>query len=401
MKLSRSPAFLFAVPALVAGCAVLASPENTESAVDGTAYQSAYRTEDDLRIMTMNTKSIANSAPACAAGLARQPEPQEAPDVELLSRGDLIEVSVGADKTFSGRYEVSRDGALKLPHLQAIPAQGRSVEALENDLSKELAVEGYYRIAPSVSIRVADFAPARVNVAGAVFQPGGYTVGGEVKQEKDAARADALGGNSEGRSLSTALRAAGGVRPDADLSRVVIRRDGERMVIDVRPAIEGRSFPDMMLISGDEVEVPSLACFLEALVAPTAITTPGVLVFMSNLTQPANSNSQAAISRDTRELPYGTRFVQAVFGMNCVGGTQTTNADRSAVLFSRNPISGESIVIERRIEDLLRRADRDEFDPFIMPGDAIACYDSAVTNITEIARAMVGVIGAPLALLAL
>lgn len=398
MKPNRSLVALLAVPALVAGCAVMASPDNRESVAEGTAYQSAYRAEDDLRIMAMNTKSIANSAPACAGRAHNDPSPTNASDVELLSRGDLVEVSIGADKTFSGRYEVSRDGALKLPHLHAIPAQGRSVEALELDLSKELAIEGYYKVAPDVSIRVADFAPARVNVAGAVFQPGGYTVGGDGKQEQDTERAAALGANGEGRSLSTALRAAGGVRPDADLSRVVIRREGQRIVVDVRPAIEGRSFPDVMLISGDEIEVPSLACFLEALVAPTAITTPGVLVFMSNLTQPAAST---VISRETRELPYGTRFVQAVFGMGCVGGTQVTNADRSAVLFSRNPITGESIVIERRLEELLRRADRDEFDPFIMPGDAIACYDSTIVNITEVARVVVGVVGAPLALLAL
>ena len=43
-------------------------------------------------------------------------------------------------------------------------------------------------------------------------------------------------------------------------------------------------------------------------------------------------------------------------------------------------------MIERDIENLLRRADRDDYDPYLLPGDALACYDSTVTNITEIAR---------------
>ena len=52
-----------------------------------------------------------------------------------------------------------------------------------------------------------------------------------------------------------------------------------------------------------------------------------------------------------------------------------------------------SAVIERDIENLLRRADRDDYDPYLLPGDALACYDSSVTNITEIGRVL-GIIGA-------
>ena len=104
---------------------------------------------------------------------------------------------------------------------------------------------------------------------------------------------------------------------------------------------------------------------------------------MSNLAVPASSNAQSAISKDTVELRYGTRFLQAVFSLNCVGGARLTNSNRSAVLFTRNPITGQSIVIERNLEELLRRGDRDDFDPYLMPGDALACYDSSVINITR------------------
>jgi len=58
-------------------------------------------------------------------------------------------------------------------------------------------------------------------------------------------------------------------------------------------------------------------------------------------------------------------------------------SDRRAVLISRNPITGHSVVIERDIEKLVRGADRDTYDPYLMPGDAIACYDSRWTNLTE------------------
>lgn len=60
------------------------------------------------------------------------------------------------------------------------------------------------------------------------------------------------------------------------------------------------------------------------------------------------------------------------------------NAGRSAVLISRNPVNGQSIVIQRSIEQLVRAPNRDAMDPYLMPGDAIACYDSAAMNLRDI-----------------
>jgi hypothetical protein len=87
-----------------------------------------------------------------------------------------------------------------------------------------------------------------------------------------------------------------------------------------------------------------------------------------------------------------------VFGLNCTGGSKLTNANRRAVLFSRNPMTGESIVIDRSIEEILRRADRDEFNPYILPEDALACYDSSVVSLRNLAAAL-GVAAATVAVL--
>ncbi|RYH00545.1 polysaccharide biosynthesis protein, partial [Salipiger sp. IMCC34102] len=56
-------------------------------------------------------------------------------------------------------------------------------------------------------------------------------------------------------------------------------------------------------------------------------------------------------------------------------------------------VTGVWAVIERDIEDLVRRADRDDYDPYLLPGDALACYDSTVTNVAEIGR-IFGILGA-------
>ena len=50
---------------------------------------------------------------------------------------------------------------------------------------------------------------------------------------------------------------------------------------------------------------------------------------------------------------------------------------------TRDPTTQVSTVIERSIENQLRRPDRDDYDPYLLPGDGIACYDSSVTNLTQ------------------
>jgi polysaccharide export outer membrane protein len=378
---------------------------NIESVSAGTAYQAQYRKDLQKASYTpgeriLTDRSVAINAKPCLVqpgeGELRLPV-----ELELLSRGDMVKVLVGIDETFSGVFEVSRDGRLKLPHISSIDAHGRSASDLEKDIAQRLVTEQFYRTEPRVSVRVSDFALARVYVSGAVFEPGAADIGATSGNDRDKARQDAIGASTEERSLARALRAAGGVRPDADLANITVIRAGKRIPIDARPALKGRRFADIMLLADDEVVVPSRGCFQDALMQPSSVTAPGVKVFMSNLTKPADANALSAVGKDARELRYGTRFMQAVVGMNCVGGTRMTNANRHAVLFSRNPVTGQSIVIERSIENLMERADRDDLDPYILPGDALACYDSTVTNIVDVARSLTSILGVPLAALAL
>lgn len=384
---------------LAAACTSFDRPDNLEAVAIGDAYQAQYREPHVTRANAAFLRSAAINAQKClpyggADGLGKGSAIAAASlRGERLTRNDLVDIRVGNDDTFSGDYVISRDGTLKLPFLSPIRAQGRTTDQIEADISGQLLDNEYYSDAPRISVRVADFASVTVGVSGAVFEPHAVEIGRVSGDSLDTRRQDALGASTEGRNLSGALRAAGGVRPDADISAVQVRRDGTLYRIDMRGVFEGQNAVDIMLLTGDEISVPSRQCFQEDLMRPSPISPPGVSLFLSNLTQPATDNASSAIGQTVREVPYGTRYLQAVIDANCVGGSRSTSAARSSVLFSRNPITKVSAAIERDIEDLLRRADRDDYDPYLLPGDALACYDSTVTNITEIGRVL-GVIGA-------
>lgn len=382
----------FVALAALGGCSSGASIENHEPVAQGDGYQAQYRAEDSARSGDSGVDSVTLNAQRCnsasSAPSLNATSGKILPDVERLSPGDLVEIIVGSDEMLSRSYKVSQDGTLRLPNLPPVRAEGRSVEAIEAAITERLASSQLYTVPPPVSVRVTDTAGARVWISGAVFEPGVAIVGGTAGKDADAARQKALGWTAEGRRLSRALQSAGGVRPDADVAHVKIKRGSRSMVVDVRPALAGRPFSDVILLNGDQIDVPSRGCFQEALMVPSAITAAGIKVFMSNLTLPAAGNAISAIGKDAQELRYGTRFIQAAVGMNCVGGIRATNAPRSVVLFSHNPVNGESVVVSRDIEDLEHRSDRDDFNPYLLPGDALACYDSTQTNLVAIAQAI-------------
>ena len=393
---------------LVAGCASYDVPDNLEAVDVGDGYQAQYRDIDVARSDASFLRSATINASKCLplrGGLDGDAFDGKGSGIaafalggERLTRNDLVDIRVGSDETFNGNFVVSRDGTLKLPFLQPIRAQGRTTNQIEDDIARQLLDDEFYSERPRISVRIADFASVTVGVSGAVFEPRSVEIGGVPGDQVDGRRQDALGASSEARNLSAALRAAGGVRPDADISAVEVQRGSSLYQLNMRGVFEGRNVVDIMLLTGDEIRVPSRLCFQEDLMRPSPISPPGVSLFLSNLTQPATDNASSAIGRSVREVPYGTRYIQAVVDSNCVGGSRSTSADRSSVLFSRNPITDVSVVVERDIEDLLRRADRDDFDPYLLPGDALACYDSTITNVTEIGR-VVGIIGAAALLL--
>ncbi len=382
----------FAALLMTSACASYDQPDNLEPVAQGEGYQAQYRAPDVTRSQANFLNSERMNAEKCLplGGTAGKGSSIAASVLrgERLSRNDLLDVRIADDDTFNGSYVVSRDGMLKLPFLPPIRAQGRSTDQVEADIASALLADDFYQDPPRISVRAADFASVSVGVSGAVFEPHAVEIGGVRGDTVDSLRQGASGASTEGRNLSAALRAAGGVRPDADISAVEVRRAGKTYRLDMRGVFEGKNTVDIMLLTGDEVRVPSRQCFQDDLMRPSPISPPGISLFLSNLTQPAQNNAASAIGQTVRQVPYGSRYMQAVIDANCVGGSRSTSADRSAVLFSRNPITGVSVVIEREIEDLLRRADRDDFDPYLLPGDAMACYDSTVTNIAEIGRVL-------------
>ena len=386
MKMPSTLAALLAI-GLAGACATMPTPRNLA--------QVEYQPEQRLERTALPTMCAVPPLPAAMQGLTRRDDAALSGVSGLLAPGDRLVLTVSGDKdVLSGTYVVAANGTVTLGDDMIVMAQGRSREAVQDELRRLLIGRGLIRaIAGNVHLAQVESAGVSISVEGAVFDPG-RVIAGDRSAEDRATTVDhpASGDFNAGRTLSSALRAAGGIRPDAAASGVYLIRGDSYAMVDLRPALGNGSFVDPQLATGDRIIVPSAGCFQPDLVRPSSVTAPGIRVYMSNLSRPAASNASSAIGKESTSLPYGTRLLQGLVSANCVGGS-AMNAGRQAVLLSRNPIDRRSIVIARNVEAMVRNSNRDDYDPYLMPGDAIACYDSKSMALVDALGVVGGLVG--------
>ena len=317
------------------------------------------------------------------------------------SPGDRFNLSVPGFEDFSGDFVINADSSVFLPFSGEINGNGLTNDELRAKIEKAFIRAGMFVSegagkALRLTVRPVQYAPVNINVSGAVFQPGRTVINNIKDADKTEKFLTRFGDAPLDRFVPSALKASGGVRPDADVANILLVRRGRTYRLDWRGAFTGEKVDDVPLVEGDSLIVSTTGCFQSGLVRVSQITPPGIRIFASNLIVPSLSNANAAVGQFSTSVPYGTRLLQALVSANCVGGSLASNAPRHAVLISRNPSTLKTEVTQRAIEELVLSADRDTINPFLMPDDAIACYDSAVTDIKEAASALSAIASTPL-----
>ncbi|MEH6722312.1 MAG: polysaccharide biosynthesis/export family protein [Qipengyuania sp.] len=387
----RNATLIAALSVLATGCVAGPAPANHQAGLYAPHQMAAENSSQPQGEWIADTSNV-RGAPTCNGQMPRElANYRRAPIGEFasvnapLAPGDRLAVRVlGDTDRLTGTYVVETDGTVRLRGITPTRAGGGSLQQFEEALRSDLLAASMVKpLRNAVSVSLVEAVGVSVAVGGAVFEPGAVRAGERTPESRIGLKEGAVTGDANvARSVATAIRAAGGVRPDADVGRIYLLRDGAYVELDLSGLVDGSTARDVPISSGDRIIVPTRSCFDATLARPTPLTPPGVRVYMSNQTRSAGNNAGAAIGKDATALPYGTRLLQALVAANCVGGSYM-QSDRRAVLISRNPITGRSVVIERDIEKLVRGADRDAYDPYLMPGDAIACYDSRWTNLTE------------------
>jgi polysaccharide biosynthesis/export protein len=104
--------------------------------------------------------------------------------------------------------------------------------------------------------------PINIAIIGEVYRPGPYTLGGNIARTSEAGIPGTVGGSNSATTVTRAIQAAGGIRPQADIRKVqVLRptRSGTPQIFEVNlwTLIEsGDLRQDAILQTGDTVFIP-------------------------------------------------------------------------------------------------------------------------------------------------
>lgn len=324
-----------------------------------------------------------------------------------LSPGDRLKLQipgVGGEE-FSGEYNVNFSGNLEIPLLAPFPVLGLTPPQVQSRLRQELLRKGFFRPELlNVIVQVLNYSPIQVAITGEVFGPGRVLLSSEKAdgtRNAPISAVDTAGNELPGdypleRYLTAALKSTGGVKPTADIENVQILRGTESTVVDLSGIFTGATVADFPLISGDQVIVPSTGSFQRSLVRPSQITPDSVNLYVSNVTEGSNNNLDKVGGINSADFKYGTSLAQALVSAQCVGGTPSTNANRRALLIQTNAQTNAVTTAEYSVNDLVNARTYDQVNdvstetgnfapnPFLMPDDAIACFDSRNTNIRGI-----------------
>jgi len=212
-----------------------------------------------MRSILLLTAIALSCLPATAsatewAATASMPIPSE----YILGARDIIEITVLGEESLSGEFTVTDDATLRMPELGTVSVTGLSKDQLAAHLEERLR-DGYL-LRPQVTVQVVEHRSQRVDVAGAVEQPGEFFLQGPT-------------------TLLAMLSRAGGIEADKSIGEVRVRRiDGTEIVVNYQDLARGEAL-DFGLIAGDVVLVPEG----QQVFVGGEVKQPGALLFTDNL----------------------------------------------------------------------------------------------------------------------
>ena len=369
---------------LLAGCATTPSNLDDQSQDQHQRFARAIETSEQYRHLLLNFPNAKVTQQFSASTLSST----------AITKGDVLRIRFQGMPQHDGLYQVNANNELELPFAESLSVKGQNRQSLMRLIERELVrLKWFYEDTVKVDVSLVRMASVDVAVFGAVFNPGRVSINNQPVQKQEDAIQQISGAHSNGRDIVAALLAAGGVRPDANLTGIYVKRGKQITHIPLQRLLTGVDFTSTpSLINGDVVLVKTSGFENAQLIKPSQITPPGIRVFMSNLTAPALNNAQSSVGADSTRMPYGSSLLDSAISANCVGGTHQANASRSIILVTHNHGSKKQVVIQRSINTLLANSSNSSVNPYVMPNDGVACYDSRFTNFRDVARGIAEVV---------
>lgn len=296
------------------------------------------------------------------------PQPQVASSYAdyLLGPGDEISITVFGYEEYTATRTISPSGTIPLPLIGSVVAAGKTSETLAQELASRL---NHFLVEPTVTISIATLRPVFVTITGEVQRPGPVQL-----QNPNSASSQNRNSPQTGLpTLSSAIMAAGGITPRADLRQVQIKRplpngDLTTLTVNLWDGMMAEAYlADPTLQYGDTVVIPQLpadAIIDRRLIARTSLAPETVRVrVVGEVTRPGEV-----------QVPPNSSLSSAV----AIAGGPTVDARMSEVNFIRLNDQGQ---IERQEIDLSNLTDTHQ----VQEGDVIIVPKKSSSSVVDFA----------------
>ncbi len=161
------------------------------------------------------------------------------PSEYIVGAGDQLSIQLFGSTNRNLRLTVTRDGNINFPELGPIHVAGRTFARVAADIESRVSKQ---MIGVRASVSMGDTRSVRVFVMGEANRPGSYTVSGLA-------------------TITSALYAAGGVKPIGSLRDVQLKRNGAlvRRLDLYDLLLRGDTKDDANLLPGDVIFIPPVA----------------------------------------------------------------------------------------------------------------------------------------------
>ena len=220
-------------------------------------------------------------APSTFAPVTNVPVPAD----YVVGPGDQLEIQLYGNQNRTLRLQVQRDGRVSFPELGPISVGGQLFSNVRSEIESRVERQ---MIGVRASVSMGDTRSIRVFVVGEARYPGSYTISG-------------LG------TITSALFAAGGVKPIGSLRKIQLKRQNNVVrTFDLYDMlIHGDATDDAKLLPGDVVFIPPVGptITVQGEVRRPAIyeakneTTPGQIVDLAGGLSPQADTSKVALTR--------------------------------------------------------------------------------------------------------
>ena len=161
------------------------------------------------------------------------------PSDYIVGAGDQLNVQLFGSQNRNLKLIVGRDGRISFPELGPITVAGRTFERVATDIEQRVARQ---MIGVRASVGMGDTRSIRIFVMGEAQRPGSYTVSGLA-------------------TMTSAIYAAGGVKPIGSLRDVQLKRNGAMIRrLDLYDLLlRGDTSDDAKLLPGDVIFIPPVS----------------------------------------------------------------------------------------------------------------------------------------------